>query len=91
MLDMLPKRLSHEFLKKINKRLFDGLTLFGSFTAKTIHRLSLNIHKKIGLPEEIIVKKGEISRLWLLTKGEAAYIVSSSLKHSAEPKIIHRI
>lgn len=78
MLEGLPAPLRKEYLKAVNKRLFEGLPFLKELTLSSRNTLAQNILRRITHPDEIILNKGETEQCLILSKG----ILGMTIKRS---------
>ena len=86
MIDFLPKSMQLEYRKESNKILFDNLGFLSNMSKKTLLKLAESVTRKICHPEEIIIKKGNISDFIIIQKGEIG--LACKIRSKLEGRII---
>jgi len=90
-LSLLPERLKTEFILKVNTKIIDGIYFFKDLNRKCIEDIAFRLEKRISLPEELVIRRGDRSRLMVLSKGEAAYIAYQEKRGKKEHVALERI
>jgi|JI6StandDraft_1071083.scaffolds.fasta_scaffold09392_9 hypothetical protein len=68
-LGLLPAKLKEEFVKGANIQILENLYFLDQLAMRTLKGIALRLQKKITHPEEIIIKKGDKSKLHILYSG----------------------
>ena len=69
----LPSSIKTSFLRESNKKIFEDLPFFNTFTDWTMLQLAEKIEMTITHPEQIIEKKNDIPGITILKQGNAAF------------------
>ena len=72
-IEFLPRHLQSEYRKEANKILFDGLGFLNNLSKKSLLTLAEEVNRRICHPEEVIVKKGNITDFCIIQKGCVAF------------------
>lgn len=72
-LSILPIKLKEEFVKGANLHILQNLYFLEQLSMRTLKELALRLQKKITHPEEIIIKKGDKSKLHILYSGSISF------------------
>lgn len=81
--------MQREYRKEANKILFDGLGFLSNLSKKSLLTLAEEVNRKICHPEEIVVRKDNITDFCILQKGTLAF--TCRVRSNLDGKVIENL
>mgnify|MGYP000945636314 FL=1 len=78
LLQGLPTLLRKEYLKDVNKRIFNCLPFLRELTVQSKDNLAQSIIRKITHPDEVVLNRGEPEQCLILAKGALGMMIKRS-------------